>query len=139
VSQIGDSASVQAATRVNSEQAINVTDALESLDEGVGIGRNNANCEDCGSRWDNKQTAPVGSFKPNAFGLFDMLGNVHEWTCSQYKRSDDGSEQKCAVSASKYSLRGGSWFHAPWWVRAASRLGYPDNRGPEIGFRLARD
>ena len=39
---------------------------------GDGIGRNNANCDGCGSRWDNKQTAPVGSFKPNAFGLFEM-------------------------------------------------------------------
>ena len=34
-----------------------------------------------------------------------MLGNVWEWTCSQYKKSYDGSEQKCAVSAGWYSLR----------------------------------
>jgi formylglycine-generating enzyme required for sulfatase activity len=80
---------------------------------GEGIGNNNANCDGCGSRWDDKQTAPVGSFKPNAFGLFDMLGNVYEWTCSEYKASYDGSEQKCAVSASKYPLRGGSWNYGP--------------------------
>ncbi len=106
---------------------------------GEAIGRNHANCDGCGSRWDDSQTAPVRSFTPNTFGLFDMLGNVWEWTCSAYTKSYGGSEVKCAVSASKYSLRGGSWFHAPWWVRATSRLGYPDNRGPEIGFRLARD
>ena len=86
-----------------------------------------------------EETTPAESFPPNSLGLYDMSGNVWEWTCSEYKRRYDGREQKCSVSASRYSLRGGSWFHAPWWVRAASRLGYPDNRGPEIGFRLARD
>ena len=106
---------------------------------GDGIGRNNANCDGCGSRWD-EQTAPVGSFSPNTFGLHDMLGNVWEWTCSQYKESYDGSEQKCSVSASKYSLHGGSWGNKPMWVRVATRFGYnPDARDYGIGFRLAQD
>ena len=69
-----------------------------------------------------------------------MLGNVYEWTCSQYKKSYDDSEKKCAVSASKYSLRGGSWLNVPRWVRAANRnFNYPGRRGSGIGFRLARD
>jgi formylglycine-generating enzyme required for sulfatase activity len=107
---------------------------------GEGIGNNHANCDGCGNRWDNRQTAPVGSFQPNAFGLHDMLGNVREWTCSAYKTSYAGSEQKCAVSAGGYSLRGGSWYDGPGRVRAAFRSGnFPDYRLYHIGFRLARD
>ena len=107
---------------------------------GDGIGGNNANCDGCGSRWDDKQTAPVGSFKPNTFGLHDMLGNVWEWTCSAYTKSYDGSEQKCSVSASRYSLRGGAWNGLPGWVRAANRPNSgPDIRHQDLGFRLARD
>jgi formylglycine-generating enzyme required for sulfatase activity len=105
------------------------------------IGVNNANCNGCGSRWDNKQTAPVGSFSPNTFGLFDMLGNVYEWTCSENKGSYDGSEQKCSVSASKYSLRGGAWWSSAGEdVRAEVReVSHLDDQGHGIGFRLALD
>jgi hypothetical protein len=42
---------------------------------GDDIGKGNANCNGCGSQRDNKQTAPVGSFRPNGFGLYDMRGN----------------------------------------------------------------
>ena len=75
-----------------------------------------------------------------------MLGNVWEWTCSRYllpihKKSYDGSEQKCSVSADYYSLRGGSWnYDLPRWVRAAIRNYFnPDFRSRFIGFCLVRD
>ena len=71
----------------------------------------------------------AGGSIANAFGLHDMLGNIREWTCSEYKKRYDGSEQKCAVYASGYSLRGGSWYGGPGWVRAANRYSSsPGNR-----------
>jgi len=87
-----------------------------------------------------EETTPVASFSPNSLGLYDMSGNVREWTCSEYKKRYDGSEQKCSVSARTYTLRGGSWNATPRRVRAANRNNNnPDNRNNNIGFRLARD
>ena len=51
---------------------------------GDDIGKGNVNCTGCGSQWDAQQTSPVGSFKPNAFGLYDMAGNVWQWVQDCY-------------------------------------------------------
>jgi len=85
------------------------------------------------------QTAPVGRFKPNAFDLFDMLGNVWEWTCSEFESKYAGKEQRCANGGSRFALRGGSWGNDPRGVRAAYRIRFSDDyRFDGVGFRLAR-
>ncbi len=101
------------------------------------IGHNRANCDGCGSRWDNKSTAPVGSFAANPWGLYDTVGNVWEWTCSKYTSPYDGSEMKCLLSgASARVFRGGSWSHYADDVRAAYRNGFePGNQFNDVGFR----
>ena len=91
------------------------------------IGVNRANCARCDSQWDFKQTAPVGSFAPNAFGLYDMHGNVYEWVEACWNASyagapSDGSAWRSGNCAERV-LRGGSWGDVPWNLRAAYRYG----------------
>jgi formylglycine-generating enzyme required for sulfatase activity/serine/threonine protein kinase len=87
-------------------------------------------------------TAPVGSFRPNAFGLQDMLGNVWQWVADCYQPNytgapADGSAWTVA-GCSKHALRGGSWLNLPANVRSANRYGNArDLRYFNYGFRLA--
>ncbi len=107
------------------------------------IGHNRANCDGCGSQWDNEKTAPVGSFSPNAWGLHDMHGNVWEWVgdCwnKRYKGAPtDGSAWETGNCESRV-LRGGSWSNQPEFLRAAIR--YWSSTGARyysFGFRVAR-
>ena len=95
-------------------------------------GANQANCDGCGSRWDNEQTAPVGSFGANAFGLHDMLGNVWEWTA-------DCMIGWSAADCSNRVLLGGSWDSYPRNTRSAYRTwNSTDYRAVSFGFRVAR-
>ena len=106
------------------------------------VGKNQANCDGCGSQWDGKSTAPVARFAPNHLGLHDMLGNVLEWTCSEYdKNYAGGKEQRCGASGSRVerALRGGSWFNIPRIVRSANRDRLtPSFHTNSVGFRLSR-
>jgi formylglycine-generating enzyme required for sulfatase activity len=88
-------------------------------------------------------TAPAGSFKPNAFGLYDMLGNVSEWVEDCWNQSYAGAPADGRVWASgdcsRRVSRGGSWYSTPALVRSAKRDRYePSARNDNLGFRVAR-
>jgi formylglycine-generating enzyme required for sulfatase activity len=111
---------------------------------GDAVGTNRANCDGCGSQWDNQQTAPVGSFAANAFGLHDMHGNVFEWVQDCYHSNYEGApaagsaREQC--DSSDRVLRGGSWSYNPAWTRSAYRSWFTASfTGNNYGFRLAQD
>jgi formylglycine-generating enzyme required for sulfatase activity len=108
------------------------------------VGMSNANCNGCRSPWDAKHTSRVASFAPNAFSLYDMIGNVAQWTddCYHYQFAADAPadgrpwiSKECGTRV----IRGGSWSDSPKIVRAAKRgSGTPGSRGGNLGFRVAR-
>jgi formylglycine-generating enzyme required for sulfatase activity len=106
-----------------------------------------ANCRVCGSKWDGKGTAPVGSFKPNAFGLYDTSGNVSEWVrdCrhENYQGApSDGSawEDNDGGDCGVRGIRGGMWLWGRDYVRSSSRMwNRPSFSGRALGFRLVRE
>jgi formylglycine-generating enzyme required for sulfatase activity len=115
---------------------------------GDAIGTNRANCNGCGSPWDDRLLADADSFAPNPFGLYGTLGNAWQWTADcwhiNYKGAPiDGSawaEKNCA----RHVIRGGSWDNLPVFVRSASRSGSVTDGGEYdysslTGFRVARD
>jgi formylglycine-generating enzyme required for sulfatase activity len=108
------------------------------------IGQGNANCDGCGSKWDNRETSPAGSFKPNAFGLYDMLGNVFEWTEDCFHGDYNGAPQDGSAwladgDCVSRIVRGGSWNFVPQVLRAAIRGKYfPCDRYVFSGFRVGR-
>ena len=89
------------------------------------------------------RTAPVGSFRSNAFGLHDVLGNVSEWTedCwnNDYSSAPaDGSARRLG-DCSRRVMRGGSWWGQPWSLRSAFRAGVLSEVQEDVlGFRVAR-
>ena len=88
-------------------------------------------------------TAPVGSFAPNGFGLYDVLGNVWEWVEDCWNKSYAGAPSDGHAwesgNCGRRVLRGGSWSHFPRFLRSASRYwDTPGSRNYNDGFRVAR-
>ena len=89
-------------------------------------------------------TAPVGSYRVNAFGLHDMSGNVGEWTQDCWNGNYNGAPVDGSAWAtgdcSMRVVRGGAWDDAPTGLRSAYRVGSPTTiRLYSRGFRVARD
>ena len=88
-------------------------------------------------------TAPVGLFEPNDFGLYDVLGNVFEWTEDCLNESYSGAPADGSAwssgDCSRRVLRGGYWLDSPRYLRSALRnWGSAGDRSNGIGFRVAR-
>jgi formylglycine-generating enzyme required for sulfatase activity len=88
--------------------------------------------------------APVGSFQPNAFGLYDTLGNVFEWVQDCWNPDYRGAPSDGAAwlsgDCTQRGMRGGSWFTAPALVSTSARNRFEETyRSSSVGFRLVRE
>jgi formylglycine-generating enzyme required for sulfatase activity len=88
-----------------------------------------------------KETTPVGQFPPNAFGLYDMHGNVWEWCADTWHDNYDGAPRDGSVwtkngNDNRSPLRGGSWFLDPYFCRSAYRDLFRRDYDDFVGFRV---
>jgi formylglycine-generating enzyme required for sulfatase activity len=98
--------------------------------------------------WHADNTEPgthdVGKKQPNAWGLFDILGNVSEWcqdwyALDYYKRSEDADPQGPS-SGTMRIIRGGAWYEKPWFLSVSFRDSMvPEERHSRVGFRCLRE
>lgn len=96
------------------------------------------------ANFDGSKALPVGSFPPNAFGLYDMHGNIWQWTNDWYGeyKVNEKKDPKGPEKGANKIIRGGGWRNAAWECRSAYRRGnglYPGTRGTGIGFRIVKD
>lgn len=95
-----------------------------------------------GCRDRQEYTAPVGSYRPNGFGLYDVLGNVWEWVDDCYGAYDDAPTDGSSSYAGDCDyrvVRGGGFYYAPTYLRSARRRRADASaRNLHHGFRVAR-
>ena len=89
-------------------------------------------------------SSPVGSYPPNAFGLYDMHGNVYERVADcehpNYIGAPTDGSAWVEPNCESYQIRGNDWGEAPVFSRSGNRNNiYPQTRGDWIGFRVVRD
>jgi len=108
--------------------------------EGVGVGK--ADCKGCGSRSSETRPVGIGAFPPNAWGLYDMLGGVAQWTADCWHLSYAGAPANAspwlAPRCEAHVLRGGSWMNPPSDITVSSRNFYDSGvRYEANGMRVA--
>jgi formylglycine-generating enzyme required for sulfatase activity len=107
-------------------------------------GKAMANCNGCGSEWDNRRTAPVGMFAPNGFGLYDMVGNIYSWVEDCHHDDYDGAPTDGSAwikggDCKNRVVRGGSWNDSSDNLRSAARDQHSVRiRDYSLSFRVAR-
>ena len=89
-------------------------------------------------------SSPAGSYPPNAFGMYDMHGNVYEWVADCWHPNYEGAPTDGSAwvepNCESYQIRGNDWGEAPVFSRSGNRNNiYPQTRGDWIGFRVVRD
>ncbi len=104
------------------------------------VGQNNVHCGACGSRQSLLKTAPVGSFRPNPFGLHDMLGNVGEMMADCWHDTNAGAPSDGRVwtsSACKLPVQKGAAYNSR---EMGAGYRYPGSTGrmSSVGFRVVR-
>lgn len=113
------------------------------------------NCYGCNPSQEISAPTPVGQFPANPFGLYDVLGNVWEWTCSNYSEQYDGQQLRCAPAHDKSNkaIRGASYQNRPEVEARFSMNGevfhplrvavrdkiHPDDENDILGFRVVRE
>ena len=100
-----------------------------------------ANCRKCGSKWSGKKSAPVGSFKPNPWGIYDMHANIWEWTSDCWNKTHafapTDQTPRTDGNCDRRTVRGGSWYYFPQLARSVSRDSHPQHLWSyNVGIRL---
>ncbi len=111
---------------------------------GFGVERGRAVCFDCGTEWDNRSTAPVGSFAASPYGLYDTAGNAQEWVADCYAAGYDGApadgRPRVDGDCVHRVARGGAYNKPAASMRTYARAKFvPETRLNMLGFRVARD
>lgn len=111
---------------------------------GSSPGINRANCFNCSSQWDGRVTAPVGTFRPNDYNIYNTAGNVMEWVQDCYRpnyrhSSGDATPWERSGCTSR-TARGGAYNRPAQSMRSSKREEIDQSTAiPNLGFRVVRD
>ena len=126
------------------EYAIRAGKTVKALQDDKSFGTRDGTCNGCGSKWDKRETAPVGSFDANNYGLHDMRGNVREMTMDCWNDNYQGAPANGSVrldgECDSRAVRGGSWrfWYTNFRLTRRNKQAIND-ASDDLGFRLARD